>query len=416
MPAEKTYCIALPETGLKPQFKLHLTASKSESNRVLIIRALCAEFFEINNLAAAQDTQTLLRLLHQKAGLFDAGHAGTTMRFLTAYLTASGIRGELTGSERMKERPIGILVEALRKLGATIHCKEKEGYPPLVLASDGLSGGSVPMDGSVSSQFISALLLIAPTLEKGLKIDLRGKVISRPYINMTLRMLEHFGAKAAWEGTTIAVKEGGYSPRSFTVESDWSAASYWYAVAALAKNTKIYLKGLKKKSLQGDAVLVPWFEKLGVHSAFDASGVWLSRLPDFRLPEIFAANFEDCPDIAQTIATVCAGLQLKADLTGLQTLRIKETDRVLALQQELQHFGVPTEAIGKDRLLILPNAPPAWDGTAITTYHDHRMAMAFAPLAMRTGKLHIANPGVVKKSYPHYWDHLKTAGFAITVA
>ncbi len=390
---------------------IHLTASKSESNRVLIIRALTAPF-TIHNLAAAQDTQTLEALLASDEALLDVGPAGTTMRFLTAYLSICEGTHTLTGSERMQQRPIGILVDALRVLGADIQYKHKEGYPPLHIEGKSIAGGTVTMDGSVSSQFITALLLVAPVLEQGLTIRFDGEVASRPYVTMTLEIMRYFGAEAAWQGNAIVVQPGGYQPRDFVVEADWSAASYWYALAALAETADFTIMGLKQDSLQGDAAIVKLFEPLGVQTHFITGGVRITRA-NKPLPTAFHSNFEDCPDVAQTLACVCAGLGIAAHMEGLKSLRIKETDRSLALKTELAKLGITSRLEGDDQLHIDAGAIKSTDA-AIATYEDHRMAMAFAPLALVLDHVVIADPKVVGKSYPAFWDDLRSVGFQIT--
>jgi 3-phosphoshikimate 1-carboxyvinyltransferase len=395
---------------------IELTASKSESNRALIIQALCEEEFEIRNLATAQDTETLKEILYTP-GLqtVNVGPAGTAMRFLTAYYsTRPGIR-IITGSDRMKKRPIGVLVEALRQLGANIEYLEKEGFPPLKVEGRTLRGGEIEIDGNVSSQFISALLLISPALQHGLVIKFKGDVTSRPYINMTLKMLEEFRVYGIWQGNSISVSKQNYHKKSeedyvYNVEGDWSSASYWYAITALAEEADITIKGLKNPSLQGDSIVADVFTFFGVKTEYIPDGI---RLTKMRIKdEHFGFDFSDCPDIAQTVAVTTAGLQIPSFLNGLHTLKIKETDRVTAIQNELKKIGVMVEPVNDNAVKIIPSEKLNTPG-AIQTYDDHRMAMSLAALAMKFDSVTIEQPDVVKKSYPGFWDDLKRLGFVI---
>lgn len=394
--------------------RLELTASKSESNRALIVQALCKEPFRIDNLAKAKDTQTLIELLNSKEEVKDVGPAGTTMRFLTAYCALQPGQHLLTGSDRMKQRPIGILVDALRDLGANIEYAEQEGYPPLKIQGQPLAGGVVEMDGSVSSQFISAVLLIAPVLEKGVTIRFVGEIASRPYLEMTLRMLHYFGASYRWNDNELTVDPGGYTAKDFKVEADWSAASYWYSMAALASEAEIFLGGLKKESLQGDAVIADLYQHFQVETTYGEEGISIKKQnnpnPIF-LPLVY--NFEDCPDVAQTLACTCAGLGCETTMSGLKSLRIKETDRSLALKTELGKYGFQSELQGDEAFILSKGNLEHQPDTVIATYEDHRMAMAFAPLALVTRHLKIADPQVVDKSYPAFWDDLRAVGFEI---
>jgi 3-phosphoshikimate 1-carboxyvinyltransferase len=395
---------------------IELTASKSESNRALIIQALCEDEFEIRNIAKAQDTQTLQDILYTPGmQMIDVGPAGTVMRFLTAYYaTRPGIR-TITGSDRMKKRPIGILVDALRQLGAAITYTENEGFPPVKVEGKTLRGGEVEVDGNVSSQFISALLLISPALQNGLVIKFRGEVTSRPYINMTLKMLEEFRVYGVWHENSISVSKQSYHKTSdgeyvYDVEGDWSSASYLYEIAALAEEADITIKGLKNPSLQGDAIIADVFTFFGVRTEYITDGV---RLTKIRVKdEHFGFDFSDCPDIAQTVAVTTAGLQIPSFFNGLHTLRIKETDRIVALQNELEKMGAKLEIRNDQAVKIMPSSmlnPPS----SILTYDDHRMAMAFAPLALKFDSVIIEHPEIVKKSYPGYWNDLKKLGFVV---
>ncbi len=401
-----------------------LTASKSESNRALIIQALCTEKFEIKNLATAQDTLTLNNILQsQNSQLLDVGAAGTTMRFLTAYYSTMIGTRIITGSERMKKRPIGILVNALRELGAQIEYMEEEGFPPLKITGKALRGGEIEMDGNVSSQFISALLLISPQLQNGLVIKFKGEVTSRPYINMTLKMMEEFRVYGQWHDNSISVSKQNYHKKSevdyvYNVEGDWSSASYWYAIAALAKEVDLTIHGLKHPSLQGDSIVADVFSFFGIKTEYVAGGI---RITKHRVKdEHFGFDFSDCPDIAQTISVVVSAMNIPALFNGLHTLRIKETDRIEALKIELKKLGTEVEILNDNSIKInssaTNNSPKASEGNTsvtISTYEDHRMAMAFAAFAMKVDTINIEHPDVVKKSYPGFWNDLKSIGFIV---
>lgn len=390
--------------------KIDLAGSKSINNRVLIIRALCEEHFPIHRMANAKDTQTLEQLLSTSGDVFDAGPAGTTFRFMTAFLSLQKGTQILTGSERMKQRPIGILVEALRNLGANIEYLEKEGYPPLKIHTpNSLNVGKLSIPASVSSQYISALLMIAPTLENGLALTLTGKIVSRPYIQMTLNLMAYFGVNHNWNGNTIHVQPQKYIARPFTVEADWSAASYYYAIAAFANDDlDLQLDGLFENSVQGDAVIAEIGEHFGIKSEFNTTGVRLTKVSNhLQLP--FNYNFLECPDIAQTLAVICGGLGVEGVFSGLETLKIKETDRVAALHTELAKAKVNFKELSFDTCSIAGKT--TFDNTPqFPTYEDHRMAMAFAPLAM-LHEVKIEEPNVVEKSYPNYWKDLESLGF-----
>jgi 3-phosphoshikimate 1-carboxyvinyltransferase len=396
---------------------IELIASKSESNRALIIQALCQDKFEIKNLSKAQDTVTMQEILSSDAETknFDAGQAGTVMRFLTAYFATKTGKRILTGSERMKKRPMKILVDALQQLGAKINYTENEGFAPLEIEGRILKGGEIEIDGSVSSQFISALLLIAPALQNGLVIKFKGRVTSRPYINMTLKMMEEFRVYGVWHENSISVSKQNYHKKSeedyaYKVEGDWSAASYWYAFAALAKEADFTIKGLKNPSLQGDAIVADVFTFFGIKTEYVEGGI---RLTKMRVKdELFGFDFSDCPDIAQTVAITAAALQIPAFFNGLDTLRIKETDRLIALKNEMKKMGVEVEIVSDSTIKILPVAS-IHQPDFINTYDDHRMAMAFSCLAMKFDSITIEQPDVVKKSYPGFWNDLKKAGFVV---
>ena len=400
--------LSLKKNNRSIKGEIVLTASKSESNRVLLIRALCDTSFAIHNLAAAKDTQTMIQLLNEKGETWDVGPAGTTMRFLTAYAALIPGAHILTGSERMKNRPIKILVDALKDLGADIEYMGKQACPPLKISGGKLKGGKISIDGSVSSQYLSALLMIAPKLKGGLEMHLTGKVASVPYLNMTLRLMEYFGAKTSWKGNVIAVEEGSYTAKEFTVEADWSGASYWFEMAAFAEELDLTIKGLKEISTQGDSAIVAMYEQLGVQTDFFEGGLRLTKNGK-QIVSHFEEDFTDCPDVAQTLAVTLAGLNIPGRLTGLESLRIKETDRIAAVQNELKKFGIKVDAEG-DFAMTVHKGEITKSSVPVHTYEDHRMAMAFAPLSMLLEGVQIEEPEVVEKSYPDYWNDLKKMG------
>ncbi len=415
-----TYTISKPDRRI--QGDIHLDGSKSISNRALIIRALCDEFFEIKNLSTSKDTQLMQQLLASDSEILDAGAAGTTFRFLTAFLATQEGSRTLTGTERMKQRPIGVLAEALKKLGAGIEYLEKDGYPPLRFHSPVTPGASnvLSIPASTSSQYLSALLMIAPTLPNGLELHLEGNLVSRPYLEMTLRMMEYFGVRHTWEGGVIHVSPQKYRAREFTVEADWSAASYYYAMAALSERCDLRLHGLFQESWQGDSVLGEMMEGFGVETIFFNNQVHLSKVPGAK--PFFEWNFLPCPDLAQTLAVVCGGLGVQGLFTGLETLRIKETDRIAALQNELAKVYVflsklPARFSKKSdkEFYMVEGKAQVQDSPVFATYEDHRMAMAFAPLAM-LGEIKIEHPGVVEKSYPAFWEDLRSLGFGVEIS
>lgn len=390
-----------------------LASSKSESNRALIIDALTGYRCDLKNLSTARDTQTMIRLLKSTEPTADVLDAGTTMRFLTAYFAVTGQQKTMTGTPRMGERPIGILVDALRTLGADITYLNHDGYPPLQLNGFTYSRTHhVSVRGDVSSQYISALLLIAPALPDGLVLNLTGAIGSRPYIEMTIEQMRYFGAHVyeQWERSEINVLPVGYTPKPYRVESDWSGASYWYSVVALSpdatrngETTEIELLGLKEKSLQGDSAIVDIMRSLGVESTFTHAGVRLTKRP---AEPALAWDFSHCPDLAQTVAVCAAVKGVSLTLTGIESLKIKETDRVAALQAELRKIGAElVEIEAGHRYEVRQRAPDTESVPHIATYDDHRMAMAFAPVAMQR-EIVIDEPGVVAKSYPSFWDDM----------
>lgn len=397
----------------------HLPASKSEANRALLLQRL-AGGGTLSNLSEANDTVLMARLLDQAATTdhLDAEDAGTVMRFMTAYLAVTGWRGTLTGAARMKQRPIGILVEALRTLGASIEYTENEGYPPLHFGGQPLTPGAAELTvrGDISSQYISALLMVGPMLPNGLRLCLTGEIGSRPYIQMTIKLMQHFGATITeLPFEVIEVAPGGYRPADYAVESDWSAASYWYALVALAPaGSGVELPGLRAQSWQGDHVIQHIMQSLGVRTEFlaDGSGLHLTQTPLAPAPATYAPlDFTHCPDLAQTVAVVAAALGRPLRLSGLHSLRIKETDRIAAIQTELRKFGADMPEVAPGVFEVQPGSFQV-DGQVVDTYEDHRMAMAFAPLAMR-GPLLVHEPQVVRKSYPSFWRALAAVGVAM---
>lgn len=392
--------------------KIALASSKSESNRALIINALAKDSSEnLLNLSTARDTQTMIRLLHSSDQTADVIDAGTTMRFLTAYFTATNQNKIMTGTPRMCERPIGILVDALRMLGADIEYIAKDGYPPLhIKGFSEQKTSEVTIRGDVSSQYISALLMIAPILPQGLTINLTGDLGSIPYIKMTLEQMRAFGVSYAanWEEKTVKILPSAYQSTVYKIESDWSGASYWYSIVALSafENTQVELLGLKENSLQGDSDIVNIMNHLGVKSIFTADGVLLSKIP---AETTLNWDFTNCPDLAQTVAVTCAAKGIEATFTGIESLKIKETDRVLALQNELKKFGGDLIEVEKNiKYKVVNNQSVTSNQLPVTiaTYDDHRMAMAFAPLAMLMD-VKIEEPNVVVKSYPSFWEDIK---------
>ena len=390
---------------------IQLPTSKSISNRAIILNALSISPYPIENLSDCDDTRVMVEAFESGSNLIDVKAAGTSMRFLTAFL--SHVPGEwiITGTERMKERPIHVLVDALISLGARIEYLGRLGYPPLKIKGSALDGGEIYLSGEVSSQFISALLMIAPVMTKGLTIHLEGNVVSTPYIKLTLGMMSQYGVKAYWNDKTIKVYHEEYKPTRYVVESDWSAASYWYEIAALSEEAEIELKGLFKNSMQGDSKVADLFTDLGVRTEYTSDGVIIKK--GGKAAKKIFHNFVNEPDLAQTFVVVCCMMDIPFFFTGLQSLKIKETDRIEALKREMRKLGY----VVRDS----ENSILEWNGErcepssnpVIKTYEDHRMAMAFAPAAMKMDTITIADPGVVSKSYPSYWNDLKSAGFEI---
>ncbi len=408
--------ITLSHPSKKIQASIALTGSKSESNRALILQALSQGLVSVENLSKAADTQTLLHILNSQLSTqnpqhIDVGPAGTAMRFLTALLATQPGEYTLTGSQRMKERPIDILVDALQKLGAHISYLEQDGYPPLLIKGPfEQKETKISIQGNVSSQYISALLLIAPILPKGLCLELEGDLTSKPYVEMTLAMLAQSGIKHSWEGNQICIEQQDFKAGILVVEPDWSAASYWYALAALAQEASLSMPHLQAYSLQGDSKITELMANFGITSQFKNGELLLTK--ESKTPERKIFDLKDCPDLAQTLIVCCAALGHEATFTGLETLKIKETNRIKALQTELLKIGV--NLIEKNLTYKLDCSKRVLPKKIqIATYEDHRMAMAFAPLALLIDEVEIMEPQVAAKSYPHFWDDLKTAGFEI---
>lgn len=397
---------------------IHLTGSKSESNRALIIAALSKGLVKVDNLSDAADTVILNGILNDlKNNLqegrqtVNVGHAGTAMRFLTAYLSTLPQQFTLTGSSRMQERPIAILVDTLKTLGADISYAKNEGYPPLII-NGGLNSqvAEVAIQGNVSSQYLSALLIIAPTLPLGLSLRIEGGLTSRPYVEMTLNMLASTGIEHNWTGDTIVIAPQKYHEATLVVEPDWSAASYWYSIAALADHAAITLPNLKEESLQGDSKIQEIMTALGVRTSRVPNGIDLKSGTSVEVTEVL--NLKDCPDLAQTIVVCAAAKGLNLSFTGLETLKIKETNRVLALQQELAKIGVTLNE--DNEVYTLDCSALAFpEKVTFATYDDHRMAMAFAPLSLLIKEVEIEDYQVVEKSYPDFWKDLEKGGFTV---
>lgn len=401
--------IKLHKSELKKQSNLTITGSKSESNRLLVLQALHPEL-EINNVSNSDDSVLMQKALASKENVIDIQHAGTAMRFLTAYFAMqTNTEIVLTGSARMKERPISILVEALQQLGANITYLENFGFPPLKIKGQHILKDKITLKANVSSQFISALLLIASRLENGLELTLDGQITSIPYIKMTLALLNTIGVKTTFVGQVITVKPNlEVKKQALIVESDWSSASYFYSAIALSKvGTEIELTSYNKNSLQGDSVLEDIYKIFGVETTFKTTIIKLKKIAESNSSKL-EINLINSPDIAQTIAVTAFGLGIECYLTGLHTLKIKETDRLVALKTELEKLGATV--IITDKTLHLKASNQINQDIAINTYHDHRMAMAFAPLALKKALI-INNAEVVSKSFPTFWQDLKNIGF-----
>jgi len=443
--------------------KINLPSSKSISNRVLIIKALMKDDFSVQNLSDADDTvlmEFILNKIEAATGSFkeirlNCNNAGTVLRFLTAFLAITPGKWFITGSERMKLRPVKTLVDSLKQIGAKINYTKNEGYPPLIIEGRELSSGQIEIDGSISSQFVTALLLIAPVLPKGFSIEIKNKISSFPYIEMTIGLLKYFGIKVNIRKNEISIQNQSFRAKNIIIEPDWTAASYWYEMAAFASDVDITLIGLKNESLQGDAVLPDIYKNFGVKTEFTDEGIRLTK--GIKVVEQFEFDFTNYPDLAQAVIVTCAALNIPSKFTGLESLKIKETDRLSALHIELQKLGFDTEIFGDSEIrtenqeLRIKNQEPGTmnhepgtknpepgtknqePGTrnheprtsnqeprtrnqepkTINTYGDHRMAMAFAPLALVLNSIRLENPAVVSKSYPGFWEDLKNIGFDI---
>ena len=392
---------------------IYLNSSKSESNRLLIIKALSEKEITIKNLSKANDSVLLKNLLEsENLVVWDAQDAGTSFRFLTSFLAIKKEHVVLSGTERMKQRPVKVLVDALNKIGAEILYLENEGFPPIyVKGKINQVKNKLDIPGDISSQYISSLLLIAPLLDKGIEINIEEPFYSRPYVNMTLNLMNSFGIKSAVKGNKISIKNQEFSSGSYIVESDWSAASYWYSILSISDNiNNLTLQGLKKKSNQGDSVISELMKSFGVNTQYKEDGIVLTKI---KLDtEEIELDFRDCPDLAQTILVVAAYHKIKLKVSGVESLKIKETDRLLAMKNELKKIGCDFYEEG-NYWILEKRRREIDDELSIDTYKDHRMAMAFAPLASKKSII-INDPDVVVKSYPTYWEDLKKVGFIIT--
>lgn len=395
---------------------INLGGSKSICNRLLILNALMGTRCKIENLSDSDDTVILQRALdiskQTDSATINVAHAGTAMRFLSAYLSQKPGHWFLTGSVRMKERPIAPLVDALRAAGAEIEYVERQGYPPLSIKGKKLRGGSIRIDGSMSSQFVSALLLASPSFTEGVALHLENKIVSEPYIEMTIGLLRDFGitVSSAEHVIRIAPGQSPKPPENYCVESDWSSASYWFSVCAMGPGNRIILPNLRANSLQADSVLPQIYKNLGLNCEFKETGILIQQTST-AVKEL-EYNFINCPDIAQTVAISCFALGVKARLEGIETLKIKETNRIEALAVELNKLGADVHY--SDTHLEMNRTIHRKDGRhVINTYGDHRMAMSFAPLSYYAPNLCLANESVVSKSYPRFWDDLKSAGFNV---
>jgi 3-phosphoshikimate 1-carboxyvinyltransferase len=393
------------------QAQIAVTGSKSETNRLLLLQALFPNI-TLANTSNSDDSEVMQKALKGNEEIVDIHHAGTAMRFLTAYFAVNeGREVVLTGSPRMQERPIKVLVEALEQLGAKISYEKEEGYPPIRIKGQKITASKVNIPANVSSQYISALLLVAPKLENGIEITLFGEITSVPYIKMTLALLNDLDIKTSFEENVITVyPKKEVASKVMTVESDWSSASYFFSLAALAETASVSLTSYKETSLQGDSALVQIYKQMGVETHFEGNKMTLVKQPDFK-PETLDLELNNTPDIAQTIVVTCLGLGIGCHLTGLHTLKIKETDRLEALRIELTKLGANISVTNDSLTLVATNNINP--NIKIATYNDHRMAMAFAPLALKVPII-IENAEVVSKSYPDFWNDLKSLGFEIS--
>ena len=391
---------------------IEIGGSKSESNRLLMLREYSSDF-KITNLSKSDDTKTLINALANIDKIVDVNHAGTAMRFLASYY-ASKLNSKitLTGSDRMKNRPIGILVDALRDLGAEIEYKEKEGYPPLRIIGKNLMGNEVSLPANISSQFISSLMMLGVKIDNGIKLNLEGNIASKPYILMTKKLMDKIGCNVVINNNEIVISRKYKSLNKIVeVESDWSSASYFYSIVALSRDAEITLKIFKRDSIQGDSIVSKIYQKLGVETMYKEDSIIISKNKMSNLPNILKLDLSDTPDLAQTIAVSCLGLGIECELSGLDTLKIKETDRIEALKKEFIKLGVDGITTS-DNKIYFRGDQKLNNNIKISTYQDHRMALSFAPLAVIID-ISIESPNVVSKSFPDYWEDLKTLGFKI---
>ncbi|MBT4218179.1 MAG: 3-phosphoshikimate 1-carboxyvinyltransferase [Flavobacteriales bacterium] len=373
--------------------EINLPSSKSISNRLLIIQALCMENFKIENLSISDDTINLQKAISSKENTINIGDAGTSFRFLTSYLSIQkGQEFILTGSDRMKERPIKELVSVLRKMGAKIEYLKNEGFPPLKIIGTDLEGGKIEIDGGISSQFITSILLIAPTFQNGINLEIVGELVSKPYVEMTLKLMKEFGIESDWTNNIITINHQKYIPKDYTVEADWSAASFWFEIASLSKRCNIRLNGLQQNSIQGDKRSIEIFNNLGVDSIFENEKLILTK--NQTISPFQTYNLIETPDLYQPLRCTLFSKNIKADFSGIQTLKDKETDRIISVETELNKLN---------------------SIKIIDTHKDHRMAMSFAPLCLEFGKLQINDVEVVSKSYPDFWKDLKKSGVIISL-
>ena len=373
--------------------EINLPSSKSISNRLLIIQALCMENFKIENLSISDDTINLQKAISSKENTINIGDAGTSFRFLTSYLSIQkGQEFILTGSDRMKERPIKELVSVLQKMGAKIEYLENEGFPPLKIIGTDLEGGKIEIDGGISSQFITSILLIAPTFQNGINLEIVGELVSKPYVEMTLKLMKEFGIESSWVDNIIRIQSQNYIAKDYKVEADWSAASFWFEIASLSQRCKIKLNGLQENSTQGDKRSIEMFNNLGVDSIFENGKLILTK--NQTISPFQTCNLIENPDLYQPLRCTLFAKNIEANFSGIQTLKDKETDRIISVETELNKLN---------------------SIKIIDTHKDHRMAMSFAPLCLEFGKLQINDVEVVSKSYPDFWEDLKKAGFTISL-
>jgi 3-phosphoshikimate 1-carboxyvinyltransferase len=400
--------------------EITLPASKSISNRLLIMKQLSGDKIQISNLSAAGDTMLMQKLIanindhvkHADASRpckLDCENAGTVLRFLAAYLSIVPGTWLLTGSERMKLRPVATLCEALKELGASVEYTGIAGFPPLIIEGRKLEGGHIRMDAAESSQFVSALMMIAPEMQAGLHIELENQIASRPYIDMTLGLMQQAGIQVLFTDRLLQIAHGPYGAASITAEPDWTSASYWYEIVAMLPGSEVLLKGLFLKSLQGDAVLADIFTNFGVGTYETVKGTLLAKKSEPQ--STFSYNFSDYPDLVPAVAACCTALNIEAHLSGLKNLSIKESDRLQALKNELEKINPSITIADADTLNIGKSSEKGSKFIEFNTYNDHRMAMALAPLAVSCGQVSIENPKVAGKSYPDFWEHLSMAGF-----